>query len=78
MTALARFSCRVRVARSRAARLTEYAHTARHDRSCTAGSHTGSARLVTSLTEAALVVATRGVMVSMICPSVNASPCHRK
>ena len=42
-----------------------------------AGSHTGSARLWASLTAAALV-ATRGVMVSMTCPSVKASPCQRK
>ena len=37
----------------------------RHDRSCTPGSHTGSARFFSSLTPRAVVVATRGVMVSM-------------
>src|SRR5215217_8779977 len=60
ITALARFSCSVRVLPSRTARLREYAHTARQDRVCTAGSHTGSARLFTSLSSRAAVVATRG------------------
>ena len=45
-TALARFSCNVSVRLSRTARLVEYAHTARHDRSWMVLSHTGSARNV--------------------------------
>jgi len=77
-TALALFSCRVSVALSRTARLREYAHTARHEVGCRAGSHTGSARFFSSFFARAVAVDTRGVMVSMTCPSLKASPYQRK
>ena len=53
-------------------------HTARQAVVCTAGFHTGSDFSIGSLTARPAEVEVRGVTVSMICPSVNASPCHRK
>src|SRR4029077_16644619 len=71
ITALARASWAARVAVSRRALLAEYCPTARQAFGCSAGSHTGSARSLRLLT---LLRECRGVTVSMICPSVKASP----
>ena len=64
-TALARSSCNVSVRLSRTARFYEWAHTARHDPECCAGSQTGSA-FTSGLLTASLWRPLRGVRVSMI------------
>jgi len=77
-TVRALFFCKVSVLLSRTARFWEYAHTARHDFSWTAGSQTGSARLAESLLLITVSRWSRGVMVSMTWPSVKTVPCQRK
>src|SRR4051795_7732531 len=74
-TARALFSWAVRVLLSRTARFVEYAHTARHDPGCCSGSQMGS-NLCLGLFS--MLRRFFGVIVSMICPSLNASPCQRK
>src|SRR4051794_37623944 len=74
-TARALFSWAVRVLLSRPARFVEYAHTARHDPGWCSGSQMGS-NLCLGLFS--MLRRFFGVIVSMICPSLNASPCQRK